>query len=690
VLYPNEPVISHVAADPAVVYARARGLQPRNYQTHPVGYYVGEQPFGDTDIELISEADLPGRIEEQVKAKSRNSDIRMAGNFGKPIPSLNQGSYGYCLPPGTRIRMADGTQKNIEDVQLLDGVLTAEGNVSRVMQLHVREHDGGMTTVKSWGHSHLRMTPNHSVLTARGYVPAGELKTGDKIAVPRYSPEPVSVVLTDGHVKRKSRVLAGGLVGSDYTYKEVPDVIRLTPGFGRILGLWLAEGHVNEGNSLVWSFNVTEADTLAAELVELIRSELGLEASTRPGPGPNVTQVVLCGRLWCQLFVSLCGKLAHGKRLHADIASGPREFLDALFWGWMAGDGSTRLVSDREYDIGTTVSHDLALAMYDIANAAGLRPSIVREEPQKNRHAASRRPAWKVTVNRNPRAYRPDYRSCQDDKHVWRTVRGVETVPYKGTVYNIGVEGDNSYVAEGVGVHNCWGHSGTSAHMGIRAQMNLPYVKLSAFSVCATIKRGANQGGWGAQGLDFINQRGQMTQAEWPEGNADYRSLGTDTKWAEAKRKYRITEGFADMSLAQYDRNLTYRQVLSCLVNNIWLIMDFNWWGHSVAGADAVNGSEQRPFFRDFISGKKPQLVTFDAVWGMNDATVMGIGVRIWNSWADSWGAMGMSVLTGSKAVPNGCTAPRAATMSVRGVKSQRSYNYNFVRKTPASHRQSR
>jgi hypothetical protein len=226
----------------------------------------------------------------------------------------------------------------------------------------------------------------------------------------------------------------------------------------------------------------------------------------------------------------------------------------------------------------------------------------------------------------------------------------------------------------------CWAFSGTSCNQVLRAQAGLEYVKLSGTSVAATIKNGRREGGWGAQGLDFINQRGEIPDALWPELSGSL-SHGTAANWQVAK-KYRITEGFANMNVAQYDRRLTFRQVITCLIRRIPVICDFNWWGHSVAGLDPVNGASQFRKTRDESSGKLLLGGAFDLLWGMNDFTG-GIAIRILNSWADSWGSMGMAVLTTAKSVPDGATAPRLSTMSfqplfgfkapaVRGGRSRR------------------
>lgn len=172
----------------------------------------------------------------------------------------------------------------------------------------------------------------------------------------------------------------------------------------------------------------------------------------------------------------------------------------------------------------------------------------------------------------------------------------------------------------------CWAHSTTNAETILRAKANMPYVPLSAFAIAATIKNGANEGGWGAQSMQFAQDRGIPSQKFWPQQSASL-SHGTPECWADAA-KHKITSGWVDLDQQQWDRSLTFDQVITLLLSRIPVVGDFNWWGHSVCLLDAVETSPG------------------------------AFGVRIWNSWADSWGENGTGVLTGSKAIPDGATAP--------------------------------
>lgn len=178
----------------------------------------------------------------------------------------------------------------------------------------------------------------------------------------------------------------------------------------------------------------------------------------------------------------------------------------------------------------------------------------------------------------------------------------------------------------------CWSHSSAHAVYAVRAVNNQPFVPLSAFAVAATIKNGADEGAWGALSLDFIAKRGIPDQKFWPQGSRSL-SHGTAECWENAAR-HKADEAWVDVAAPVWDRDLSFDQVATCLLLGQPVILDFNWWAHSVCGLDLV---EVEPG---------------------------SFGIRIVNSWA-GWGDdMGMAVLRGRQAVPDNATALRTVTAS--------------------------
>jgi hypothetical protein len=200
----------------------------------------------------------------------------------------------------------------------------------------------------------------------------------------------------------------------------------------------------------------------------------------------------------------------------------------------------------------------------------------------------------------------------------------------------------------------CWGHSTTGALQGTRAAMGLPYVPLSAFCVCATIKNGRDEGGWCGLSAAFLREKGVCSQALWPQKDANYRKYDKPEVWADAA-KHKIEEHWTDLTRDVYDQNLTFDQVATCALNNEFMAWDFNFWSHSVMGCDLVDLSNQdiRAGSGKLMAG--PELV---ALLAPTD----GFGIRLRNSWTDSYGDIGFAVLTGAKAIPDGALAIRTAT----------------------------
>lgn len=490
---------------------------------------------------------------------------------------LDQNGNGSCFEAGTLIRMEDGNEKPIEKVQVLDRVLTAEGNVRTVMQTMVREHAGELTRLLLNGSHHVRCTPEHPILTERGYVPAGDLVKGDFVAFPRYIPESVKFIQTLDHVwsrrhtgaRRTMRSKTGtvsyktipGRPEASWCTHKLPDAIYLTLGFGRIVGLFLAEGCTSYGK-VIYTFAKHEKDTLASELIDLFRTELGVEASLQIR-GNSTVKVNVHGVQWAKLFESLCSKLSGGKRVHADVAAGPREFLEGVLSGWTDGDG----IGPNRFG-GSSVSHSLAMSMFDIANGLGLKPTIRQKQPKLSHGVKSRQRVSTVEWGQGELRQKTDYRKHQTDTHLWRRVEGVEYEPFSGHVFNLEIDGDHSYVAEGIGVHNCATESTTQGGMICREFGNQPFELLNPLFIYHHTSGGSDRGSNIDSNLVFARDKGIAPESVWPRSKG-FRAKPTAAAY-EAALKYRIDEFFDITSI---------EEVGTALLSGMAVV--FGWSGHS-------------------------------------------------------------------------------------------------------------
>lgn len=171
----------------------------------------------------------------------------------------------------------------------------------------------------------------------------------------------------------------------------------------------------------------------------------------------------------------------------------------------------------------------------------------------------------------------------------------------------------------------CWAFSQITAMLTLRAVMNEPFVMLSGASVAAPIKNFRNQGGWGTQALKHIVQFGAASTEFWPQA-ANSRQYYTEEAKANALL-HRVTEWW-DIPAG------SFAHVMTCVLNRWPISLGLSWWGHQVTGMDGVVISPGR------------------------------YGIRIRNSWGDSWGSKGFSVLTRSKSTPDDASAPRVTLPS--------------------------
>lgn len=186
----------------------------------------------------------------------------------------------------------------------------------------------------------------------------------------------------------------------------------------------------------------------------------------------------------------------------------------------------------------------------------------------------------------------------------------------------------------------CWGYSTTHAVMLIRLRDNQPYVRLNPHSLCAIIKRGADEGGWCGLSAEFLRKHGVAEEGngpgQWPLHS---RSLSHDNAaMRERAARYKVTEEWVDLNMPVYSQNLTKQMIATCLLKNQPCALDFSWWGHSVCGISCV-------------------MVDGQLCW------------LILNSWKN-WGRNGLGIIQGERMQTMGAVCLRTVRASTLVEKS--------------------
>jgi len=249
-----------------------------------------------------------------------------------------------------------------------------------------------------------------------------------------------------------------------------------------LVGRWLGDGRLSfggRGASVIITCGAHEAGGLADTLAKI-------DAPWRQHPSRTAIDVSLHNHTLRDWLHRCFGHGATGTSLPAWALAMPRERRAALLGGYVSADGHT---SARRVRV-ATVSKRLALGVRLLAEGLGHRAGLYHERQQcstiQGRSVAAH-PLWTVAWEATATARE----AIEEDGMVWSRIRDVsEPHGEPETVYNLEVEEDHSYVAEGTIAKNCTDHSlAKGARRKSQGQFNL----------------------WGDDGLDPVEERTRVT-----------------------------------------------------------------------------------------------------------------------------------------------------------------------------------
>lgn len=343
--------------------------------------------------------------------------------FGSELgEALFQQEY-YCFPAGTKIWTVSG-QKPIEQVSINDVVLTHAGRWRKVTKLFQRDYSGDLVEITSAGSCEtLKLTENHPVRlcdpSSQTYrwCPARDVVVGDYVVFPRLKEQTIPVIASE---------------------------------LAELIAWFIAEGSV--AKTLV-QFSLNKKETDFAERIISISSQFGKAYSCEN----ETTLVVVVNSAWLADFLTTnCGSGASNKRIPWQLISGHEK----LFYETLIDGDGCRGNYGGSTEVYSSISYSLALDMQMLAHMIGKRARVNKRPSDKQSQYVEDRPvhvsdSYSVFMadSRPKRCGRP---KVLPQKHgVASLVSSVNRVSFNGLVYNLSVQFDESYVAEGRVVHNC-------------------------------------------------------------------------------------------------------------------------------------------------------------------------------------------------------------------------------------------
>jgi intein/homing endonuclease len=409
-------------------------------------------------------------------------------NCDSPVP-LNCS----CFLPGTRVLMWDGTTKAIENITQGDLVVTHRGRYRKVVRLFRTPHNGPIYRWKADKHSGeaFNITGNHPVLALQrevAFTPAGrarkavkevpqwtsanKLGVGDLVVRRRSHNSIVDIQTIDllallgpGFVERNGLIFSCRTTGSrsgqiDGMANGIPRYLPVNDDLLDLLGYYAAEGCADPKNGVRFTVHNDEMTfgDIGAEICRILASLFGLEPKINNRATPNARDIQIFSPALVAFFRAFGKK--KDKKFPTWIIDLPPAKQARVVAALLKGDGYIARRTGGIYLQLGLASRNLIDQTLFMAERCGWEPAHqpITVNNNRIRHRLS------ITASAAPdlcdlmgieRTTKKLSRERRAGGHVLHRIQEWSQLHYEGTVYNFEVEDDNSYIVDGIVVHNC-------------------------------------------------------------------------------------------------------------------------------------------------------------------------------------------------------------------------------------------
>jgi pyruvate formate lyase activating enzyme len=233
--------------------------------------------------------------------------------------------------------------------------------------------------------------------------------------------------------------------------------LPLNEEFARLLGYYCAEGCVVPSRGRVHSGNVVLAfgrheSGLIEDSARLLETIFGTRPSVRQRQ--TTVSVSVSKASIAALFEELAGGSSRRKRVPAPLFRARRDVVQSFINGYVAGDGYRAPNGSTTI---STVSEELAWGIVWLLEKLGHIPAFHRYRNIPGRTLLGR------PITQAPETFvvrwspeRQKYRQYREDcDFYYLPIDSITAEPFEGDIYNLEVDGDHTYLANGIVTHNC-------------------------------------------------------------------------------------------------------------------------------------------------------------------------------------------------------------------------------------------
>lgn len=383
-----------------------------------------------------------------------NHDVRTVKPYD--VPAADLWCFGFpCFMANTLVQTSEGL-KAIQDVKMGDYVVTHKNRMRKVIQTMNREVDT-VCAIHAYGVDVIPTTPNHPFWVRAKYFEYRSRKRKRVFSEPHWVK---AKDLTKDHylsIPVNLNAIDIDWQGIEYTRNGKKYLLNDLP-FDNIDFYWLIGRFIGDG----WVTSTTRSDsTKPREKVTLCCSKQEFWEVVHRVKGLLPYTVIedktvfkfIFSNKELHHFLKRYGEGASNKFIHKEILDLPVDKLEAFLDGYLSADGC---VVNGRYKC-STVSRKLAYGIAACVNKVYKRPCAIykcktADKTMIDGREVNQKDFYQLVFSKE--SHKQD-EAFYEYGFIYVPIRDVKIVPFKTTVYNIGVEEDESYTANSVSCHNC-------------------------------------------------------------------------------------------------------------------------------------------------------------------------------------------------------------------------------------------
>ena len=401
-----------------------------------------------------------------------------------------------CFPANSVVRTYSGN-KNIQDVEIGDLVLTHQDRYRKVLATQVKEYNDKFVSLDTTATFLGEFTPtkDHLIYTIKRsnsdsivhqyinstpeWITSDSIRLGDYVKIPlnkaistadfTYWGIVKNHELMQQYVLEDNQIILKNKNGeTDGRVHVVPNLSINTNTFFRLLGYYIAEGCVcspSDGSKhVIFTFGKHEEDFLQ-DLYSILQIQ-GFNYTSHVNDKDNSCKVTVYSKVLCSLFLVLIGTGFDQKRLSNILKEADYTLQEELLVGCVRGDGCAVISG---YTL-TLSNKTLIQELRDLALRCSFHINMNCDN--KLRKGATtlaamltilvdRSSSFAIKVNKNIQNIR-EVKSKTGFNIIFRTdgvyarVRNISSYVKECLVYDLQVEEDSSFTVNSIASHNCF------------------------------------------------------------------------------------------------------------------------------------------------------------------------------------------------------------------------------------------